>query len=87
MIGMNSIGGFLERYKNFVPPPLIAARAVRDAIQRTLGIEVREDSVHVSRGRASVGTSALEKTEILLNKEKILAQANTVLGDAIKEIR
>ena len=84
---METIGGFLERYKNFVPPPLAAARAVRDAISEALGIEVAAEAIVVKNGSASVMTEALHKTEILLNKDRVLIAARTKIGDGVRDIR
>jgi hypothetical protein len=84
---MQTIGGFLERYKNFMTPPLAAARAVQRAVADTLGITIKEDAIQVKNGRADITTSSLEKTEILLNKEKILAHARASIGDSVREIR
>lgn len=84
---MQTISGFLERYKNFTTPPLAAARAVQRAIAEILGIRISEASIAVKNGRAEISTSSLEKTEILLNKEKILAHTRTAVGGSVREIR
>ena len=84
---MNSIGGFLDRYKNFIPPPLVAARAVRAALFEILGIAVAEEAIKVRNGRADISAASLEKAEILMHKDKILAHTRTVMGDSVRELR
>jgi hypothetical protein len=84
---MNSIQGLLERYKNFVPPARAASRAVASAVKEIVCIDVAEEHIAVRGGRADISISAIEKTEILLNKEAILANAQKRIGGAVREIR
>lgn len=84
---MNEIRSFLERYKNYVAPPLSAARAVRAALQDILGISVGERAITVKNGRADISIDSLQKTEVLMHKETILAKVRTTVGDSVREIR
>ena len=84
---MEGITRLLERYKNFITPPAAAARAVRTAIAATLHIELPEGAIKVRSGIASVQADALYKTEILLNKDAIIAHTRTLVGDAVRDIR
>jgi hypothetical protein len=84
---METIGGFLERYKNFIPPPLAAARAVRAAILEVLGIGVAENAIKVRSGKADVGVGPIEKSEILMHKDKILTHTRNIVGDTVRDIR
>ena len=83
---MQTISGFLERYKNFVPPRLAASRAVRAAVITVVGIDVGEKGVTLQNGRAAISTSGLQKTEILMHKGEILAAARAQIGDSIREL-
>lgn len=84
---MNGIGAFLERYKNFVPPRLAASRAVRAAIQEIVGVDVGEKDVTIQNGCALIRTEGLQKAEIIMRKEEVLAAVRVKIGDSVKNIR
>jgi len=84
---MQTIGTFLNRYLNFTPPPIAAARAVCAAIQEKVGITLGETQVRVQHGVAYITAPGIIKSEIMLNKKAILESAQSPLGPIIRDIR
>ncbi len=84
---MRRVGVLLDRYRNFTPPPLAAARALRGAIMETLGILIHERSIRVHHNRADILAEGIEKTEIILHKAQILSRTKSQVGDGIQDIR
>ena len=84
---MQTIGSFLDRYKNFLPPPIAAARAVCGAIQQTIGVRLQEAQVRVQNGNAYLTAPGIIKSEIILNKKAILEAAQSAIGGTIRDIR
>ena len=84
---MKTIGGFLERYKNFIPPSLAVSRAVCTVLKNHFNMEVAEKVVHVSRGMVNISLGGAQKTEILLHKKEILSAVRMLVGDSVRDIR
>ena len=84
---MQTIGSFLDRYKNFIPPPIAAARAVCGAIEQVIGARIHETQVRIQNGNAYLTAHGIIKSEIILNKKAILAAAQSAVGGTIQDIR
>ena len=84
---MQTIGSFLDRYKNFVTPPVAAARAVCGAIQQATGVRLQESQVRVQNGNAYLTAPGIIKSEIILNKKAILEASQSAIGGTIRDIR
>ncbi len=84
---MQTIGALLNRYENFVPPAIAAARAVCTAIKQTIDIELRETQVRIMHGNAYVTAHGIIKSEIILNKKAIIQATQLLIGESVRDIR
>lgn len=84
---MQGITGFLERYKDFIPPRRAASRAVCAAVKEILGVELAESDVRVQNGVATISRSGPEKSEILLHKPEIVSLVRQKTGASFSDVK
>ena len=84
---MQTIGSFLNRYENFVPPVIVVARSVCSVIKQTIGVELKENQVRIMHGNVYITAHGIIKSEIILNKKSILLSLQSLNGASICDIR
>lgn len=81
--GPIKIGSLFEKYRTRLRPPQgVVVTAFCAIVERELGIKLPSSSVRYTTYSRTISVTARgpEKTEILLNQKKILAECRTVLG-------
>lgn len=75
---MDGIEIYLEKFKKIKPPDGEIRRALVSLLSRKFGIEVKPESVKVSRGRIYVDADPVVKSQIYLNMESIVSELGGV---------
>jgi len=87
---MQSIKDFLQRFKNFTPPERVVRRAVVEVVKNECGIALADKEVMVQDSVVYIRTSPAVRSEIILNKARLLAtlaKDSTLNNRRISDIR
>ncbi len=73
---MNNLEGFLKKFRLIVGARESERSAVSDVLTSVLGVKLSEDSIVIKNKTISINCSPIIKSQIFLNKSKILAELN-----------
>ncbi|MCH7529672.1 hypothetical protein IIB50_00950 [Patescibacteria group bacterium] len=76
---MFNIATYLTKFKNIIPPNAFIKEECSKVVNDELGVELSGDEINVQRGVVYIKANQIIKSEILLNKNKILERLNLEL--------
>ncbi len=83
---MFDIAGYLQKFKKFSESRNAVRIVIQEALEKVCGVQIDLSSIDVKNGIARIkGTPAL-KNELVIKKQKILAQLSQKTSD-IKDIQ
>jgi len=77
---MFNIDSFLEKFKNLTPPHKEVRRVVVLVVKKNTNIQLEEEQILSHGNTVYLKIKPIYKTEIFLNKKKILEEIKDVLG-------
>jgi len=77
---MFNIDSFLEKFKNLTPPHKEVRRVVILVVKKNTNIQLEEEQILSHGNTVYLKIKPIYKTEIFLNKKKILEEIKDVLG-------
>ncbi len=83
---MNPIRTLLEKFRDLRPPEEETARHLSEALREVLGIDLPQERVRIRGGVAFIEGSSPLKSEISLEKNKILAAVRS-RGSRLQDLR
>lgn len=87
---MKKVSEYLTLFRKLTPPHRAIKRSTTQIIKQQLGITLSEHDVGVRAGIVYVSAPSVLKSEISLNKERLVTLINKNLGSsefAVKDIR
>lgn len=85
---MDRVGNYLEKFKKLAAPHEEVRKILSQAIEGVAGIKIEARDISVRGTVAYIGVAAALKSEIFLNKKKILGSSGlSVGGEKITDIR
>ena len=83
---VKNISSFLDKFKKLEPPKRSILDAFVRVLDRTLGIFIKESEVTVERGVIYLSTHPSIKSEVMLNKARLLRALNEELSSGKKVV-
>jgi hypothetical protein len=85
---MIEIKDLLVRFNSLLFSEEIKKSAIRDVLQKTVGVEIKSEDIKIKNGTIYLNIKPIYKNEILVKQEKILLALKESLGKKTpKDIR
>jgi len=84
---MIEIKDLLARFNNLLLSEEIKKRAIRDALQKIIGVEIKSEDIKIKNNIVYLNIKPIYKNEIFIKQEKIFLALKESLGKAPESIR
>lgn len=76
---MESIKLFLGKFKDYVPPEILAKKLIQEVIERQIGLKLKSEEIQLSGPAVYFRTSPAAKSEIMIKQEAIMRELESAL--------